>query len=489
MSSNGSIATFLSACGAVGPVEVDVEDTRTHTVIRRVFEKPFLVVGRDPQSDLHLDDPDVSKRHAYLQVIGGKIYCIDLLSRTTLHWEHGPARFGWLNQAEAVRIGAFAIRLVSGVPPVQSDEVLDWDPLAAFPPGQGSLPVVALEGMDSSSRPVSWRMNRGLALVGQADECKLRIREPAFSRHCCGLVNTLAGLWVVDLLGRPGTIVNEIPVRWSHLSDGDSLCLDRVVLRVKYEATSAVVPFSASPGPRVRGAKSRSLVKKANQTVGPASALPPIQASILPATSSSEVDSQPLAVGMPLQLDGLACLLGPLAGQFAQLQQQMFDQFMQALMGMGQMFGQMQRDQLSWIREELVKVQQVNQDLQVFRAELARREPPGNQAGALRPTETNVETPVPLGEQKAKRENHSHREVNGPPGSTAPAATGEGGTRSPSSGAIPDQVEKTHSRSGQTDQEVHAQLSQRILALQQQRESLWHQLLKRLTGKRTGEKS
>jgi len=58
----------------IGP---DGEGSRMH-----LMERPFAIVGRSPDCDIHLDDERVSYRHAYLQRIGGRILCVDLCSRT-----------------------------------------------------------------------------------------------------------------------------------------------------------------------------------------------------------------------------------------------------------------------------------------------------------------------------------------------------------------------------------------------------------------------
>jgi pSer/pThr/pTyr-binding forkhead associated (FHA) protein len=435
MLSNGSIADFLGACGADGPIEVHVENTARQEVVRHLLPQPFLVVGRDPLADLRLVDGDVSKRHAYFQVIGGSVYCIDLQSRTQLHWAHGPGRLGWLTPTQAVRVGPCKIQLTGGVPPDPLNKFHKWNPLTTFPPGQGPQPDVILESLDSSHRPVRWRMNRALVLVGQSEDCKLCIREGTVSQYCCSLVKTPAGVWVVDLLGRSGTFVNDKPVRWSYLHEGDSLRVGGVVLHVRYESNRPVT------------------------TVSPRQAL-----------------------GMPLGNDAAASLLGPLASQLALMQQQMFDQFMQALLAMGQMFGQLHRDQLNLIQEELTKVQQVNQNLQLLHMELARREVGrGDGAnfrlGGARP-ELEARPPSP----SASEGNGAHRSSNG---EATTSANGGNQLQPPA----PERPAKAHWPCDTSAQDVHAQLSQRVMALQQERESLWRQLLDRLLGRRSGEAS
>ena len=53
----------------------------------------------------------------------------------------------------------------------------------------------------------------------------------------------------------------------------------------------------------------------------------------------------------------------PLVNQFGMMQQQMFDQFQQAIAMMVQMFGEMHRDQMKVIREELDRLHELTDEL------------------------------------------------------------------------------------------------------------------------------
>src|SRR5438067_12259201 len=106
------MAQFLEACGATGPLQLQVEAPGQPEPVRRLLPQPFAVVGRNPEADLPLDDARVSQRHAYLQVIAGRLFCVDLQSRTGVSWGRRPLRSGWLERDRAVGIGPFRVRLV-----------------------------------------------------------------------------------------------------------------------------------------------------------------------------------------------------------------------------------------------------------------------------------------------------------------------------------------------------------------------------------------
>src|SRR3954462_11606016 len=94
------MSSFLDACGANGPMYWAIERRDAAGVERVVFDLPFLVVGRDPSSDLQLRHPEVSDRHAYLQLVGGRLFCLDLGSRTGTYVDGRCVRSGWVGQGE-----------------------------------------------------------------------------------------------------------------------------------------------------------------------------------------------------------------------------------------------------------------------------------------------------------------------------------------------------------------------------------------------------
>src|SRR5437879_3614258 len=101
--------TFLTACGVEGPLTVTVVgrgdlDRRAQTV-----EAPCVVVGSDPRCDVVLKDARVGRAHLYLQVIAGRVYAVDLGSRTGSHRGMSPCAAAWLREGEFIRVGPFHV--------------------------------------------------------------------------------------------------------------------------------------------------------------------------------------------------------------------------------------------------------------------------------------------------------------------------------------------------------------------------------------------
>ena len=78
------------------------------------FERPAVLVGRDPRADLVLGHPLVGLRHAYLQLVEGRLFATDLGSREGLHWGGVPRRSGWIDRSRPLQVGVTTIRVVEG---------------------------------------------------------------------------------------------------------------------------------------------------------------------------------------------------------------------------------------------------------------------------------------------------------------------------------------------------------------------------------------
>ena len=64
-------------------------------------------------------------------------------------------------------------------------------------------------------------------------------------------------------------------------------------------------------------------------------------------------------------------VLVPLMNQFGMMQQQMLDQFQQAIAMLIQAFGNMHRDQMATIRDELDALRNLTKEFQALKVELA----------------------------------------------------------------------------------------------------------------------
>jgi pSer/pThr/pTyr-binding forkhead associated (FHA) protein len=465
--SDSLLEQFLAACGADGPLQLDVA-LGGDPAERRSLSQPFAVVGRDPDVDLPIDHPLISRRHAYLQVIAGRVFCMDLGSRTGTHWGTGSDRAGWLNGGQILQVGPALIRPANGTwefHPATDERVTDEPgPLASRDPEHDPLPAVTLEFPRNSRVGEVCYFDRVLMLAGRAPECRLRLGDPEVSKLHCSLLRTPGGVWVVDLFGRGGIRVNGARVRYARLDDGDQLQLGRHLICVRYGIHDG--PPRALPKPRP--GSSRSIAVAGWHPASP-------ELSRLVAGRSSD------------QAELVGALLGPLLSEFGALQQQMAemqqrraDEFQQALMTMFQMFGAMHRDQMNLIREEMDRINELAQEQRALESKLAGQSP-----NLAEPAPPVGETPRP---EPRSREPNPNPNPSRPsqPGPVAAPAPGETELARPApSTTSPEQAPRPTGTPA--DENMHAWLSQRIASIREERQGRWQKLLRSLMGRVSGD--
>ena len=396
--SQDAMRSFLDACGLGESLQLVIESQTGYEDELRLLNQPFAIFGRDPRADVVLDHAQVSRRHVYLQVLEGHPFWLDLESRTGTRGERESQRFGWLARGEPLCIGPYSVRRFIGssgrVKGATHDEVPRDAPLVARTYNRAPLPDVTLEFLNGPSQSMSKPVHRVMSLIGSTSGCKFRLTDPSVSRfHAC-LLRTSTGLWIVDLLGQSGVFVNEEQVRFHQLVDGDLLRIGRYKIRVRCHPLDQGLEVRTSDYGRsavFRGLRRRkrasSGLEGPDWSTTPTPLLPrsdgknavqfplPIQAdSSVPKSELVRLDST-----VPTTLthvESTESALVPLVNQFGMMQQQMFDQFQQAIAMMVQMFGEMHRDQMKVIREELDRLHELTDELNALRTELASsREP------------------------------------------------------------------------------------------------------------------
>ncbi len=394
-----TMTSFLNACGITDSLKLIVEGPDTDQAEIRLLQQPFAIIGRDLRADVVLAHTQVSRRHVYLQVIEGQAFWVDLGSRTGTRTGQRSQNLGWLEGARTLGIGPYEIRL-----PIDSSQNDDSSrsflprdaPLLVRAYSQTPLPEVALEFLNGPSRSTHWRVHRVMSLIGSASGCKLRLADPSVSRFHASLVRTPAGLWVVDMLGGSGITVNSARVRCSRLENGDVLEVGRYHMRVQ-SRWQGQDSGNRSPGSRslstLHPQTSDSNCLKFPDWAAATAALgfapgsessqeaktPLLARSFSPSSSIEIMPSAGAYPARPAQSDSTESMLVPLVNQFGLMQQQMFDQFQQAMSMLVHMFGKMHSDQMDVIHTELDRLRELTEELQSLKDELAKREPTQSQ--------------------------------------------------------------------------------------------------------------
>lgn len=463
---------FLASCGLSGPLRLNLEEASDAN--SRVFEVPFVVAGRDPKADLIVDHPTVSPRQIYLQVIAGRIFYVDIASRSGVDGESERVGKGWVDDQRGIRLGPVRICAEAKMWPCDLG-----DPLTSRSLDDSPLPAVVLEFPQQVDRP-SWRLSRVLTLLGRTTECRLRFLDSEISKFHCSLLRTPTGVWAIDLLGRTGIRLNGQPIRWAQLEDGDQLQVGRHLIRVR----------CAMPSTHPSGQATRPVA-----TVNPRPERP---APLLKIGNGRHQNPPALASNELAQ-----SVLATMASQFGQMQQQMFDQFQQALVMMAQTFGALQRDQMAQVRDELDQLRRLNQDLLTLQTQANRKNlnlplaalPSASTANGeiakddvlahieslLQAPLTTSDTAPPQRQPSSPSESEREHEPieNGIHTRTDPSSSKPPSPPPQTSAGVP---KATHS-TPLPDEQIHGLLCRRMAQLQQERQGRWQRICDLVLGR------
>jgi pSer/pThr/pTyr-binding forkhead associated (FHA) protein len=543
--------SFLKACGNPGPLQIGVRGPGSGDHSVKVLHQPFAIIGRDERADIVFDHKLLSRRHVYLQSVEGHICWIDLGSRTGTSCNGQLQKFGWLDPERPIQVGPFEFQWIAagggadgGAPLAPGPRI---SPLAARSHATEPLPEVALEFLNGPSQGTVWPMNRVMSLVGSADGSKFRLADPSVSPLHCSLLRTPQGLWVIDMLSADGLVVNDAPVRYTPLAEGDILKVGRYRIRIRSRFARRSDEREASDASSLRGEHASPAARP--RLFGDAASVPAPRLQGRAVTDASPLREDPsgelLGRGPAPQLAGgplaelrrtvpgasepipaekmelaelvkgelAESVLVPLVNQFGVMQQQMLDQFQQAISMLVQMFGSLHRDQMSVIREELDQLRVLTNELHALKHEFAARSqlPPAT-AASERPGTADIgrsrllemikqsvepgpglpatpqpqESPIlPL---PSLDESLSRAARQGPPEGAEDSKSGQDRPQD----AAEDQPTEAPNRRPRpaaagkvgrdSDRDVTLWLHQRMMALQKERETRWRRILKLLPG-------
>jgi predicted component of type VI protein secretion system len=495
---------FVAACGSRLPLRLSVCNERSGETEDVLIDRPWALIGGAENCDLRMLHPDISQRHAYLQFADGRLFCCDLASRTGTHWSNNGRSSGWVNPGEPIFLGPYSIR------PIPNDFLAD-ESNEATGGSDGSFsgePLLAAftiaNVLDRSGRPKLRRIRRTVTLAGASQVCPLRLQHASVGRVHCSFVWTPCGLWVVDLSCPGGTLVNGRSVSLARLNEGDEVTVGRFQLQLTYEPPaeepSAVTTDSSGESP---------VAAPARPIVSEIAAPPPIifasaEPEFEPASPSAEPHAQivPQPVFEPVEpaLELIAAAKGStapepaqritefrpaplrslgersladqlaraLVQQFSGMQQQYFEQTQQLLAAMSQAFSTAHSRQLELIRGELLRVHEVNRQLQQLKLEwtICQQAPQGV-AGPPFPSDPETFASAPLREPRPGFARHSRDEPAPPRSGHGPGAVVANSRLAPPAAA--------------TDGGAKARLGERIHELEIESTNRWQTIMQILS--------
>jgi pSer/pThr/pTyr-binding forkhead associated (FHA) protein len=491
-----ALELFRNACGLTAPLVLEWAQTGQGAITSsaRAFAFPFVLMGRDEKADLVLDSGQTSRRHAFLQVIGGRSYVVDLESRTKVLWEgeETPRSQGWLDPDRFIQVGPYRIRRASSkhllAEPAEHVSRLNQEQIIP-----SDLPKAALElPIRMGEKASLWPLEGPFILVGRIDQCQLVLTDESVSKFHASLVLTPSGVWVVDLLSREGVHVNGTRVRWAWLDHGDSLQFGRLSFNLRYDVvpdrmSRELVPLEAGASPiGVPGTELaiRHGVSTGERTVP---ALRPGTRSLVLRNGTSLPERGESATLIPFAEEGSqhAIQYSPHPTLMWHQQMQMMESFHNDMIMMVQMFVAMHREHLASMRDELDRVQQLTRELTDLRATLAQpsRSADVGLAGAIETSAQKRGSVRPQHARNWEKNSNAQDSKNASGGAELlankpdkPALARKAKTASAKEIATPEPEEAF----AEGESQVHMLLTERIANLQRERQGYWQRILSAL---------
>jgi pSer/pThr/pTyr-binding forkhead associated (FHA) protein len=221
------LIAFRQDCGLHSPFEVQVLSPGQTDWQSSRFNRPFVMIGRDPLCDLVLDHDDVSRRHACIQIVNGIPTICDLGSRHGICKEGRHLQKSELRRNDTVELGPISIRVVM---PEDASAV-------SIPRAER----IALDFVNHRRRAKGgWVVDQSVTIIGASKPSKVRLEHPSVSRVHCMLVRA-SRWWLVNLGSQVGTLIDEKYVEFAPISIG-------TVLRVGNFRIRAIAPLASDAG-------------------------------------------------------------------------------------------------------------------------------------------------------------------------------------------------------------------------------------------------
>jgi pSer/pThr/pTyr-binding forkhead associated (FHA) protein len=212
--------------------------------VEAAVDRPCAVIGRGEEAHVALSDQTVSFRHAYVQAIGNRLLCVDLFGPNTVRYEDS-GQHGWVSARRPFRVGVYRVC-------VQDEGWENADGSIRSPldcktrddsgSEYGVMPEVELRLLNPGMEHMAWPINRVVTLVGRDERCRIACADETVSKAHCSLLLLPSGLWVVDLLGKGGTFVDQTPVSVGLLPPNGVLQIGGYRMQAIYQSPPAVLP-------------------------------------------------------------------------------------------------------------------------------------------------------------------------------------------------------------------------------------------------------
>lgn len=198
--------------------------------------RAVALIGSKEGCKVRLKHPRICPVHAAIVQTGSAAYALDLMSRKGTLLNHLKLRNEQLRDGDVLSVGPWSFGVEVIAPALDSSRV-DLLEVDSAPVG-----VVLEIGEDQRFEPP-----HPVCLIGRQAGCDLVLTDPSVSRAHAVLLMSHGRPAICDLLSTNGLSVNDRPVTFHFLSDGDVLTFGAT------QAVARIVAPKPDSGPPVNG--------------------------------------------------------------------------------------------------------------------------------------------------------------------------------------------------------------------------------------------
>ncbi len=205
------------------------EPDHDERVIR--FDKPHIGIGRGSESELKLEDNDVSRSHCEISYRDGRYHIKDTGSKNGVIVNDVKVTECDLGTGDIIRLGSTLLKVVSATELgkltstgeiTRSDEIVPAYLTYFFNGAEGKF-----------------ELKKDIVAIGRGTDVDLRFDDDAFSRRHCCIERVFDQYQLVDLGSTNGTMLNGTQALMEDLKDGDRIRIGNIEM-VFHNPASAV---------------------------------------------------------------------------------------------------------------------------------------------------------------------------------------------------------------------------------------------------------
>jgi pSer/pThr/pTyr-binding forkhead associated (FHA) protein len=195
-----------------------------------------VLLGREANNDIMLDDDAVSRHHAELRWNGGRPCLVDRASMNgTIRNAQAVRGLVALAAGDILQLGAHKYRFEHIEPasaPAAETRKVAGVKSASAPDLQQPAERLALVAVGGPRNGARWELAGALAMIGRDQECEISLADASVSRRHAQIIRQANGYYLSDLASSNGTLLNGAMVAEpTRLRPGDVVRIGELELR------------------------------------------------------------------------------------------------------------------------------------------------------------------------------------------------------------------------------------------------------------------